>query len=147
MKKLLSVLLVLVLLVTLALVVLRTHDVDLSLPLLLLRPTTTTIGDSSRFSENELKAGAKIARSYVRDFTGVLRVAGVLYDEARSDAYWEHDFETGRFQKEDTMVFFVDFVTGGHTGSLNLWSVYTDWSVTLTRGADGAWSVAASGYA
>ena len=110
-------------------------------------PAPKTFGESERFSESEIADGAKMAETYVKNFSGVLRLLRVTYDEERGDDFLKSDFETGRRTPENTMVFFVDFLTGDRTTALNPWDVYTHYAVILTRaGEDAPFEVSGSGY-
>ena len=111
-------------------------------------PAPKSLGASERFSEAQIAQAAKIAEKYVKDFDGVLRILKIHYKEAKADAFCETDFESGRFDKANTITFFVDFATGAHTTSLNIWDVYTDYAVIITRPNENAPfdTVADSGY-
>lgn len=136
MKKLLIVLLVLAVLVTGGIVALK------------VAPAPKTLGESERFTEAEIADGAKTAEKYVKDFAGVLRILHVHYKEKKADAQFESDYESGRYDKANTLVFYVDFATGANTTSLNIWDVYTDYAVILTRENETApFEVVDGGYA
>ena len=110
-------------------------------------PAPKSLGASERFTEAEIAEGAKLAEKHVKGFAGVLRVLRVRYTEAKADEFWATDYERGTKTPENTMTFFVDFATGANTTSLNIWDVYTDYSVTLTReNKDAPFEIADSGY-
>lgn len=121
MKKFLIVLLVIALLITGGIVAFKTL------------PAPKTLGTSALFSESAIADGAKTAEKCVRNFSGVLRILRVTYDEEKAESFLASDFESGAKTKENTMVFFVDFATGSRTTALNPWDVYTDYAVILTR--------------
>ncbi len=136
MKKLLIVLLVLAILVTGGIVALKVV------------PAPKSLGASERFSETEIADGAKAAEQYVKDFDGVLRILRVHYKEKKADAQFESDYASGRYDRANTLVFYVDFATGANTTSLNIWDVYTDYAVILTRENENApFEIVDGGYA
>lgn len=136
MKKLLIVLLVLALLITGGIVALK------------VAPAPKTLGESERFTEAEIAAAAKIAEKHVKGFAGVLRILHVHYKEKKADEQFASYYESGRYDKENTIVFYVDFATGANTTSLNIWDVYTDYAVVLTReNKDAPFEFVDGGYA
>ncbi len=136
MKKLVIVLLVLAVLVTGGIVALKVV------------PAPKTLGASERFSDSEIAAAAKIAEKHVKGFTGVLRVLHVHYKEKKADEQFASDYESGRYDKANTIVFYADFATGANTTSLNIWDVYTDYAVVLTReNKDAPFEFVDGGYA
>ncbi len=135
MKKLLIVLLILALLVGGGVAAFKTL------------PAPRTLGASARFSEAEIAEGAKLAEKQVKHFSGLLRIFRVTYDEEKGNDFLEGDFAEGRRTPENTMIFFVDFATGGRTTALNPWDVYTDYAVILTReSSDAPFEVTGAGY-
>lgn len=107
------------------------------------------IGGSEKFTKDELKAAVRVVREHAFESTFVTRI---VYDEARSDEVVRSYTETGRgsvngVEKENVIVLFTDFVTGGSTGSLNPHDVYTDYNWILIRdGREGMWVVDDCGY-
>lgn len=113
------------------------------------RFATVKIGESEKFSKAEIKEAVQVVRKSA--FSGTL-VANIVYDEARSDEVIRSYMENGKgsvngVSEENVIVLFTDFLTGGKTGALNPYDVYTDYSWTLIRdGKDGAWIVDDCGY-
>ncbi len=114
------------------------------------RFATVKIGESEKFSKAEIRAAVRVVRKSAFDGTFV---ANIVYDEARSDEVIRSYMENGRgsvngVSAENVIVLFTDFLTGGKTGALNPYDVYTDYGWTLIRdSADGAWRVDDCGYA
>lgn len=107
------------------------------------------IGESEKFTKDEIRAAVQVVRESAFDSTFVTRI---VYDEARSDDVVRGYMETGKgafngVAAENVIVLFTDFVTGGDTGALNPHDVYTDYNWILIRdGKDGAWIVDDCGY-
>ena len=108
------------------------------------------IGESEKFSKQEIEAAVRVVQDSAFDSTFVTKI---VYDEARADEVIRSYMQSGRgaaggVSPENVIVLFTDFVTGGDTGALNPNDVYTDYGWTLIRdGKDGAWVVDDSGYA
>lgn len=108
------------------------------------------IGESEKFTKEEIDAAVHVVRKSAFDATFVTKIE---YDETRSDAVVHSYLTHGKgaingVSEENVIVLFTDFVTGGNTGSLNPHDVYTDFGWTLIRsGKGGAWSVDDCGYA
>lgn len=107
------------------------------------------VGESEKFTRDEIKAAVQVVRKSAFESTIVTRI---VYDEARSDEVVRGYMETGKgsvngVSADNVIVLFTDFVTGGDTGALNPHDVYTDYNWILIRdGQDGAWSVDDCGY-
>ena len=107
------------------------------------------IGESEKFTKDEIAAAVRVVRESAFDSTFVTRI---VYDEARADEVIRSYMDTGLGSvngaaAENVIVLFTDFVTGGDTGALNPHDVYTGYNWILVRdGKDGAWSVSDCGY-
>ncbi len=107
------------------------------------------IGESEKFTKDEIAAAVQVVRENAFDSTFVTRI---VYDEARADEVIRSYMETGLGSvngaaAENVIVLFTDFVTGGDTGALNPHDVYTGYNWILVRDAkDGAWRVSDCGY-
>lgn len=103
-------------------------------------------GDSERFTKEELSAVADLAHDIMRNAYGYKRSLRIYYDEKRSDMLYATDYADGKYDKDDTVVIFVDFLTGLKTGSWEPHSLYTGYNLIFTRGEDGRWVNADAGY-
>ena len=107
------------------------------------------IGESGKFTKDELEAAVQVVRESAFESTFVTKI---VYDEARSDEVVRSYMETGLgstngVEAGNVIVLFTDFVTGSKTGALNPHDVYTGYNWILIRdGKDGAWTVDDCGY-
>ena len=113
------------------------------------RFATVQIGESEKFTKDEIKEAVQVVRESAFESTFVTRI---VYDEARSDAVVQGYMETGKgsingVAADNVIVLFTDFVTGGNTGALNPHDVYTGYNWILIRdGEGGVWTVDDCGY-
>lgn len=113
------------------------------------RFASVRVGESEKFTKDEIQAAVRVVRDSAFTSTFVTRI---VYDEARSDEVIRSYQETGKggtngVSAGDVIVLFTDFVTGGDTGALNPHDVYTGYNWILIRdGKDGAWTVDDCGY-
>ena len=107
------------------------------------------IGESEKFTEDEINAAVQVVRKNAFESTFVTRI---VYDEARSDEVIRGYLENGKgsvngVAEDNVIVLFTDFVTGGKTGALNPHDVYTDYNWILIRDSkDSVWVVDDCGY-
>ncbi len=113
------------------------------------RFATVKIGESEKFTKDEIREAVRVVRESAFDETFVVRI---VYDETRSDETIRSYMENGRgrtngVREENVIVLFTDFFTGGNTGALNPHDLYTGYGWTLIRdGKDGAWVLDDCGY-
>jgi hypothetical protein len=111
------------------------------------------IGESSKFSKEEIQSAVNCVIEKFKDFSGC-KLTRIWYDEERSNMQIEDYITNGvgaekGVKAEDAISLFSDFdvdSTGGD-GSLNPDSTYTDWNWTLIRDSKtGSWRVEEWGY-
>jgi hypothetical protein len=112
-----------------------------------------SIGESSKFSKEEIQSAVNCVIQEFRDFSGCT-LTKIWYDEERSNMQIEDymTYGTGsenRVKAEDVISLFSDFdvnSTGGD-GGFNPDSTYTDWNWILVRDSKtGGWRAEEWGY-
>lgn len=113
------------------------------------RFASVRVGESERFTKDEIDAAVQVVRDSAFESTFVTRI---VYDEARSDEVIRSYLDTGKgsfngVSADDVIVLFTDFLTGGDTGALNPHDIYTGYNWILIRdNRDGTWVVDDCGY-